>query len=291
VLPGRAGCFAFYTTGMRPICFLSDFGLADDFVGTCKGVMLSIAPGVTVVDLTHEVPGFEVEVGAEVLQHASRYMPEDTVYLAVVDPGVGTERRALALRAESGALLVGPDNGLLVPTVESLGGISAAVVLTDERYHVHPVSNTFHGRDVFSPVAAHLATGVKVSELGEAVERSSLVRLVLPGAEEEVSGEGVTARIISVDRYGNARLSITQEESGLEYGAALGVDVGDGEMAVRYVETFGSAKAGELILVPDSHWRLSLAINKGNAAHALALKTGRMIRITSKAEAHADDGA
>ena len=112
---------------MRPICFLSDFGLADDFVGTCKGVMLRIAPGVSIVDLTHEVPGFEVEAGAEILQHATRYMPDDVVYLAVVDPGVGTERRALALRTESGALLVGPDNGLLVPAAESLGGISAAV--------------------------------------------------------------------------------------------------------------------------------------------------------------------
>jgi len=276
---------------MRPICFLSDFGLADDFVGTCRGVMLGIAPGVAVVDLTHEVPGFEVELGAEVLQHATRYMPQDTVYLAVVDPGVGTERRALALRTESGALLVGPDNGLLVPAAEALGGISEAVVLTNDRYHVHPVSNTFHGRDVFSPAAAHLAAGVKLSELGEAVEHSSLTRLSLPGAEYAATGEGVKARIISVDRYGNARLSITQEESGLEYGAALGVDVGDGEMAVRYVETFGSAKAGELVLVPDSHWRLSLSINKGNAAHALGLKTGAVVRMTFKGEGSAEDGA
>ncbi len=276
---------------MRPICFLSDFGLADDFVGTCKGVILGIAPRVAVVDLTHEIPGFGVEVGAEVLQHATRYMPEDAVYLAVVDPGVGTGRLALALRARSGALLVGPDNGLLVPAAEALGGISDAVVLTNRRYHVHPVSNTFHGRDVFSPVAAYLAAGVKLSELGEAAEPSSLVRLVLPGAEEEVSGEGVTTRIISVDRYGNARLSVRQEEFGLEYGAELGVDVGDGGMAVRYVETFGSAKAGELILVPDSHWRLSLAINKGNAAYALGLKTGQVIHIAFKAEARADDGA
>jgi S-adenosylmethionine hydrolase len=132
---------------------------------------------------------------------------------------------------------------------------------------------------------------VKLSELGEAAEPSSLVRLVLPGAEEEVSGEGVTTRIISVDRYGNARLSVRQEEFGLEYGAELGVDVGDGGMAVRYVETFGSAKAGELILVPDSHWRLSLAINKGNAAYALGLKTGQVIHIAFEAEARADDGA
>ena len=281
---------SFILTGMRPICFLSDFGLADDFVGTCKGVMVGIAPGVTVVDLGHEVPGFEVEVGAEVLQHATRYMPEDAIYLVVVDPGVGTERRALALRTESGAFLVGPDNGLLVPAAEALGGISAVVLLTNGRYHVHPVSNTFHGRDVFSPAAAYLAAGVELSELGKTADPSSLVRLSLPGIEEGGIGEGVTARILSVDRYGNARLSVTQEEAELEYGAVLGVDVGDGEMSVRYLETFGSAKAGELVLVPDSHWRLSLAINKGNAAHALALKTGGRVRLASR-RTDREDGA
>jgi S-adenosylmethionine hydrolase len=263
---------------MRPVCFLSDFGLADDFVGTCKGVMLRIAPGVSIIDLTHEVPGFEVETGAEILQHATRYMPADTVYLAVVDPGVGTKRRELALRAGSGALLVGPDNGLLVPAAESLGGISGACVLTEERFHLHPVSSTFHGRDVFAPVAAHLAAGVGLSDLGEPVDPSSLMRL-RPASVREDEGAGLVTRIISIDRFGNARLSIMEEESGLGYGDALQVDAGDGGMSVRYVETFGSAKAGELVLLPDSHWRLSLAINKGSAAQALALEVGGKIRL------------
>jgi len=269
---------------MRPICFLSDFGLADDFVGTCKGVMLSIAPGVAIVDLTHEVPGFEVEVGAEILQHATRYMPDDTIYLAVVDPGVGTERWALAVRTQNGAFLVGPDNGLLVPAAEALGGSLEVVLLNNGRYHVHPVSNTFHGRDVFAPAAAHLAAGVEVSELGEVADPSSLMGLSLPSVEKEGAGGGVTARIISIDRYGNARLSVMQEESGLEYGSTLKIDAGDGEMPVRYLETFGAAKAGELMLVPDSHWRLSLAINKGNAAQALGLKVGGKVRMTPRAK-------
>jgi S-adenosyl-L-methionine hydrolase (adenosine-forming) len=267
---------ALYTTGMRPICFLSDFGLADDFVGTCKGVMLRIAPGVSIVDLTHEVPGFGVETGAEILQHATRYMPADTVYLAVVDPGVGTKRRELALRTHSGTLLVGPDNGLLLPAAEALGGISEAVALTDRSYHLHPVSNTFHGRDVFAPVAAHLAAGADLSDVGKAVEPSSVERLSPASIR---AGERFETRIISIDRFGNARLSLMQEESGLEYGDALKVDAGDGEMSVRYVETFGSAKAGELVLVPDSHWRLSLAINKGSAAQALTLKVGGKVRL------------
>jgi S-adenosylmethionine hydrolase len=257
---------------------MSDFGLADDFAGTCKGVMLRIVPGVSIVDLTHEVPGFGVEAGAEILQNATRYMPADAVYLAVVDPGVGTERRGIALQTQSGALLVGPDNGLLVLAAESLGGISGACALTEERFHLHPVSNTFHGRDVFAPVAAHLAAGVELSELGEHVDASSLIRLGPAGAlvDEE---SGFVTHIISIDRFGNARLSVMQEESGLEYGEALKVDAGDGEMSVRYVETFGSAKAGELVLVPDSHWRLSLAINKGSAADALALEVGGKVRL------------
>ena len=268
---------------MRPVCFLSDFGLADDFVGTCKGVMLRIAPGLQIVDLTHEVPGFAVEAGAEILQHATRYMPADAVYLAVVDPGVGTGRRELALRTEGGALLVGPDNGLLIPAAESLGGVSEAVVLTDERYHQKPISNTFHGRDVFAPIAGHLAVGAELSGLGEAVEPSSLVRLDPPRVISE-TGEGFVARIIAIDRFGNARLSLAQEGSGLEYGDNLKVDVGDGKMSVRYVETFGSAKTGELVLVPDSHWRLSLAINQGNAARALALGVGRKVRLIPTAD-------
>ncbi|BBL78214.1 hypothetical protein RxyAA322_00680 [Rubrobacter xylanophilus] len=263
---------------MRPICFLSDFGLADDFVGTCKGVMVRIAPGVSVIDLTHEVPGFQVESGAEILQHATRYMPEDAVYLAVVDPGVGTGRRPVALRSRSGALLVGPDNGLLVPAAESLGGIAEAVQLTNARYHLHPVSSTFHGRDIFAPAAAHLAAGLELGELGERIAPGSLSRPESP-IEDEWSGDEVSARVIDLDRFGNARLSIKQEGCALEYGDELTLDTGDGDMAIRYVETFGAAKPGELILVPDSHWRLSIAINKGNAAQALGLRLGSRVRL------------
>jgi S-adenosylmethionine hydrolase len=151
--------------------------LVDDFVGLCKGVLLWISPGTAIVDLTHEVPGFGVEAGAEILEHATRYMPEDTVYLAVVDPGVGTERRALALSSASGAFLVGPDNGLLVAAAEALGGIADAVSLTNADYHIHPVSSTFHGRDVFAPAAAHLASGLEMERLGEAVDPASLARV------------------------------------------------------------------------------------------------------------------
>jgi S-adenosylmethionine hydrolase len=262
---------------MNPICFLSDFGLVDDFVGTCKGVMARISPESTVIDLTHDVPGFDTAAGAEILKHAVKYMPDNTVYLAVVDPGVGTQRLGLALRAENGAHFVGPDNGLLMPAADSLGGVSEAVSLTNDRYHVHPVSNTFHGRDIFAPAAAYLASGTDLSALGESVNPAGLEGSNLPGVE--IDRGNLSTQVISIDRYGNARLSLMQEELGLRYGASLNVDAGDGDMPVRYVETFGSAKSGELVLVPDSHWRISLSINKGSAEHALDLRIGARIRL------------
>lgn len=268
----------FYTVGMRTICFLSDFGLVDDFVGTCKGVISTIAPGATVIDLTHSVPGFGIEAGAEILDHATRYMPPDTVFLAVVDPGVGTARREIALQTATGAFLVGPDNGLLAPAAESLGGVAQAIHLTNPDYRIHPVSSTFHGRDVFAPAAAHLAAGADISKLGESVSLDSLATLPVQDVEHPPTGE-MGAHIISIDRFGNARLSIRQDGSGLQYGDTLRLDAGDGTMSVRYVETFGAAQAGELILVPDSHWRLSVCVNKGNAAQALALKVGGRVRL------------
>ena len=265
---------------VRPICFLSDFGLGEDFVGLCKGVMLRISPEIQVIDLTHQVPGFAIEAGAEILEHATQYMPEGAVYLAIVDPGVGTERRALALSTSGGALLVGPDNGLLMPAAESLGGIESAVSLNNPEYHLRPVSNTFHGRDVFSPAAAHLATGLDPSRLGEVVEPASLARVELPSIERE-GANAFSASIIGVDRYGNARLSATAEEAGVRFGALLKVEAGEsGEMLVRYVETFGHSKVGDLVLVPDSHRRMSLSVNKGHASRALALKAGGRVRLT-----------
>jgi S-adenosyl-L-methionine hydrolase (adenosine-forming) len=265
---------------VRTICFLSDYGLSDDFVGLCKGVMLRVAPGVTIVDLTHEVPGFGVAAGAEILEHATRYMPDNAVYLGIVDPGVGTERRALALSSAGGALLVGPDNGLLVPAAESLGGIVDAVSLTNADYHVQPVSSTFHGRDIFAPAAAYLAAGLDIRRLGEPVDPASLAHVEPITAKKEGSNT-ITATIIDVDRYGNARLSMTEEEADLELGMQLKIEAAEGgEIPVRYVETFGHSKVGDLVLVPDSHQRLSLSVNQGNASRALGLEAGDRMRLT-----------
>lgn len=266
-------------TGSRVICFLSDFGLGDDYVGLCKGVISGFAPSTNMIDLAHELPGFGLEYGAEVLEHATRYMPADAVYLAVIDPGVGTGRRALALRTPGGAHLVGPDNGLLLPAAGALGGIGEAISLTDDRYHVHPVSTTFHGRDIFAPVAAWLTTGTPVSEMGESVDPNSLVRLDLPVSEVDTE-KGVRTRILATDRYGNVRLSAPQDTPGFEFGSLLKVETPEGTLKCRYAETFGGSAIGDLLVVPDSHRCLSISVNQGNAARALGLKVGQRLRIT-----------
>jgi S-adenosyl-L-methionine hydrolase (adenosine-forming) len=263
---------------MRPICFISDYGLSGVLVGTCKGVMADIAPRSPIIDVTHGVPEFDVVRGAETLRHATRYMPDDAVYLAVIDPGDKTKRRALAVEVRSGAYLVGPDNGLLLPAAEALGGIARAVHLTNPRYHVQPVSNTFHGRDVFSPVAAHLAAGANLDDLGEPVLPASMYAIDFPGFRREPGG-GIAAEIIDIDRFGNARLSVMQEDLKLGYGTPLEIKVRDEVIDARYVETFGASETGDLVLVPDSHWRLSLAVNKGNAARALLLSVGDEVRV------------
>lgn len=256
---------------------MSDYGLSGELVGICKGVMLGIAHGVTVIDVTHGVSEFDVVRGAETLRHATAYMPEDAVYLAVIDPGDKTDRREIAAETGSGAYLVGPDNGLLLPAAEALDGVTRAVQLTNPQYHVQPVSNNFHGRDIFSPVAAHLAAGAGLGDLGGDIDPSSMAPIDFPRARREA--DGLTTEIIDIDRYGNARLSATLDDLDLPYGASVAILVRDDTMDARYVETFGASEGGDLVLLTDSHWRLSLAVNKGNAARALLLSVGDEVRI------------
>ena len=262
---------------MRPICFISDYGLSGELVGICRGVMMGIAPGVSIIDVIHNVAEFDVVRGAEMLRHATGYMPDDAVYLAVIDPDDKPARRELAVETGSGAYLVGPDNGLLLPAAEALGGVTRAVVLTNGEYHLHPVSNSFHGRDIFSPVAAYLAAGAGLGDLGEDVAPASLSPIDFPGARKE--GDGLAAEIIDIDSFGNARLSATPKDLALDYGTNVEVSVRDEAMDATYVQTFGASDTGDLVLLTDSHWRLSLAVNKGHAARALLLSPGDEVRI------------
>src|SRR6266566_5343984 len=178
------------------ITFLTDFGLQDDFVGTCHGVMKGIAPEAEIIDITHGVPPQGVLQGALTLANSLPFMPAG-VHLAVVDPGVGGSRRALALRDASGRIHVGPDNGLLVPAAERLGGIAEAYELANPAYALESVSRTFHGRDLFSPAAAHLALGVEPSELGPPLDPDALARLDLP--EPELRANRIRSTVLYVD--------------------------------------------------------------------------------------------
>src|SRR5205809_7669616 len=193
----------------RFVTFLSDYGLHDEFVGTCHGVIKRIAPDVQIVDLTHGIPPQNVLHGALVLAKTLEYVPLG-VHLAVVDPGVGTARRPLALEDGEGRLYVGPDNGLLVPAAEAGGGIAAVHELANPRYALERVSRTFHGRDLFAPAAAHLALGVKLDDLGPPVAPDALVRLDLP--EPDVRADRIDAVVLDIDRYGNMQLNLTRAE-------------------------------------------------------------------------------
>jgi S-adenosylmethionine hydrolase len=261
------------------ITFLSDFGLRDDFVGTCHGVIKRIAPEARIIDITHGIEPQAVLQGALVLASTVRYMPEG-VHMAVVDPGVGGDRRALALRDATGRLYVGPDNGLLVPAAEKLGGVAGAWQLTNPAYMLEPVSATFHGRDVFSPAAAHLSAGLDPAELGPAVEPGSLVRLELP--EPEVGGSTIRATVLYVDRFGNIQLNLSRqniESAGIVPGRRLELDLGFEKYFATAARAFSDARAGDIILYEDAYENIAVAITGGSAAEMLTVRPGQALAI------------
>ena len=248
--------------------FLSDYGLEDDFVGVCHGVIARIAPAVRVIDVTHGIERHDVRGGALVLRRALEYMPSG-VHLAVVDPGVGSARRAVALRcAGEDRLLVGPDNGLLWLAAERYGGVAEAADIGASPLRLELVSASFHGRDVFAPVAAHLAAGATLAQAGESLDPAALVRLELPRAR--VVGDGVLAHVLHADGYGNVVLDAQPEDL-----AAAGLRRGEPVMvarrSARYATTFADVLAGELLLYEDGYRVLSLAVNRGSAMAALGL--------------------
>jgi len=260
------------------VCFLTDFGLRDDFVGTCHGVIKTIAPAAQIIDVTHGVPPQAVLQGALVLANTLPYMPVG-VHLAVVDPGVGGPRRALALRDRGGRFFVGPDNGLLIPAAE-LAGIADAHELANPAYALETISRTFHGRDLFAPAAAHLAAGVSLEDLGPPIDSEQLVRLDLP--EPHFGDDDVEATTLYVDSFGNIALNVTRddiERVGIVAGTRVELEhEGEGYYAVA-ARTFADARAGDVILYEDSYHNMSVAISGGNAAALLRAEPGDGVRI------------
>jgi S-adenosylmethionine hydrolase len=260
------------------ITFLSDFGLEDDFVGTCHGVIKRIAPEADVIDITHGIEPQSILQGALVLANTLPYMPEG-VHLAVVDPDVGTPRRALALRTD-GRLLIGPDNGLLVHAAEQLGGVNAAFEITNPRYALDPVSATFHGRDVFSPAAAHLSLGLDPAELGNALDVGTLVRLEIP--RPEMGERRIRATCLYVDRFGNIQLNLNAaqlEELGIVPGGQVEVDVAMERFYALAARTFADARVGDIVLYEDAYQNIALAISRGNAAQTFGIRAGMEVRL------------
>ena len=262
----------------RFISFLSDFGLTDDFVGTCHGVMKRIAPDVGIIDVTHGIAPQAVLPGALILRNTLRYLPSG-VHLAVVDPGVGGTRRPLIIRDTNGELFVGPDNGLLVPAAE-LGGIESAHELANPAYALEPVSRTFHGRDLFSPAAAHIAAGVDPAALGPAVGPDTLARIEVPSPV--VEGSRIEATVLYVDRYGNVQLNLSRadvERAGIVAGQRVELDLLVDRYSASAARTFADARPGDIILYEDSYENIAIAVTDGNAAEMFSIRPGQQLAV------------
>jgi S-adenosylmethionine hydrolase len=263
------------------ISFLSDFG-GESAPAVCRGVLWSICPEARILDLNHNVRKYAVRDGAFLLSRAMPYLPVG-VHLAVVDPGVGTRRRPVAVRAARGDVFVGPDNGLLQPAVRALGGVAAAHELTERSLFLPEVSSTFHGRDVFAPVAAHLASGVPLEQVGPALDPAELVDLRLP--EAIVNDDGLDTAVLYIDSFGNARLGgqptdLEAVGGPLVEGRRYRVVIRGAAIMVPWHATFGGVPPGDPLLYEDADYGgLGLATNQASAAERFGLTLDMPVRI------------
>ena len=266
------------------VSLLTDYGTADEFVGVVHAVIADLAPHARITDLTHGIAPFDVRAGSLALVRSIGYVPEGVV-VAVVDPGVGTERRAVAIEVGEGAgVLVGPDNGLLAPAVALAGGAGRAVVLDNPTFHLETPGATFAGRDVFAPVAAHLCNGVDLSELGSAVDPAALMPGTIPLPRHE--GDEVIAEVLWVDRFGNCQINVGSEELPSSWGAVLTLRLDDPtsvtgsvRRSVRRCSTFGEIGGG-IGLVADSQGLLAVCLDRASAAAELGIGEGDQVVLT-----------
>jgi S-adenosylmethionine hydrolase len=260
------------------ITFLSDYGLTDEFVGVVKSVIRSIAPEAVVIDLTHEIEPHDVRGAGLTLARSAQYLAPGIV-LAVVDPGVGSDRRAVAIEVGDGqSVLVGPDNGLLAAAVAMVGGADRAVALTNSDYQLPAPGPTFAGRDVFAPAAAHLCNGVDLGELGERLDPAVLLPGLLPVTREEDGA--IVAEVLWVDRFGNAQLNVDPDEvSG--FGDRLRLRFAETKRTAVRADSYAALRTGEVGLVVDSYGLLSIAVDRGSAADQLGLHAGDPVTLES----------
>ena len=263
----------------RPITFLSDYGYEDEFAGVCRAVISQIVPGAPVIDLSHGIARQDIRQGAIALANALPSCPPG-VHLAVVDPGVGSDRRAVAIETSEARFLVGPDNGLLSRALDRLGGAQGAVELSRSPFRLEPVSATFHGRDLFAPVAAHLSLGARLEEAGESIDPESLATLDLPSPR--VGSDEILAHAIHTDGYGNVTLNLDAAmlaDGPLREGERLDVRAPDGRFEALWARTFADVPAGELLLFEDSSGAMALAVSGGSAAGLLNLEPDREVHL------------
>ncbi|MDQ4011131.1 MAG: SAM-dependent chlorinase/fluorinase [Actinomycetota bacterium] len=264
--------------GFDWISLCTDYGDADGFVAACHGVIARIAPHVRVLDVTHAIAPGDVRRGSVLLADTLPWLPA-AVHVAVVDPGVGTARRGIAL-VSGDAVLVGPDNGLLLPAARVLGGVRVAYEITEPAYQLPTVSATFHGRDVFAPAAAHLAAGVPPDALGPAIDATSLVALPMPMCQ--VDGDRIRVEVLTVDHFGNVALAagaVELDAVGLRTGAAATLRWPAGVGPVLIGTTFADVAQGALVLLVDSAGRLAVALRGGSAARHTGLHPGTVVEI------------
>jgi S-adenosyl-L-methionine hydrolase (adenosine-forming) len=264
------------------VSLLTDYGREDDFVGVCHAVILGIHPEAQIVDVSHGIARHDVRQGAIVLRNTLPYVPKG-VHLAIVDPQVGTERRAIALQTDDGRILVGPDNGLLSLAWQSCGGIAEAVDVSRSPHRLEPVSATFHGRDLFAPVAAHLAAGAPLAEAGETVDPDALETIVLPEVRRE--GDTIIAHVLTLDRFGNVSLNLSHNElagTGIVLGGQVELRVGAERYLANVAHTFADVRAGDILVYEDSYRALSIAINRGDAAATMHVGPDAEVRITPR---------
>jgi S-adenosylmethionine hydrolase len=265
------------------ITFLSDYGLEDEFAGVCHAVIAGICPAARVIDLTHGIPRHDVRAGALVLRSALPYLPMG-IHLAVVDPDVGAERRAVAIATADDRVLVGPDNGLLSLAAAGSGGVIEAVDIARSPFRLEPLSATFHGRDIFAPVAARLAAGARLADAGEPIDPGDLVALELP--RPRVEDGTLIARAVYIDGFGNVQLGVEHEEladTGLKLGRAVELELGTrSKHEAHFALTFADVEPDKLLVYEDAQRRLAVAVSHGSAATRLGIAVDDELRITPK---------
>lgn len=270
------------------VTFLSDFGWNGGYVASCEAIVARLQPQARVLHISHEIGVGDVAAGALILQRVAPLYPP-AVHLAVIDPGVGTERHPLALTTTRGDALVGPDNGLLPPAADALGGLTGAWMLDPERARARAglsgsrFSSTFHGRDLFAPVAALLSMAVDPAECGEPIDPATLVRL--PPAAYRIEAQEALAEVIDIDRFGNVGLALRFEDLFPDEGA-LTVEIEGEDLPhwnARVVRTYGELRPGELGVFSDSWGQVALAVNAASAAQLLSVERGMIVRLTASA--------